>query len=1112
MAEAADPTLQAVTKAGLCTPEQIQDGLDIQQKMRDMGISPKPLAEILLDKGHLTKEQYREIAAKPLSDRGTLEKDTIPGYELQKKIGQGGMGAVFQARQISMDRIVALKVLPPKLAKDSGFRERFLREARAVAKLNHENIIQGIDVGVAAGLYYFVMEFVDGQTISKQLTDGKWLPEKDALGIGMQIAKALEHAHRHKLVHRDVKPENIMVTRDGVAKLCDLGLAKQEQGDVGLTQAGLAVGTPNYISPEQARGEADTDIRSDIYSLGASLYHLLTGKVPFDGTVPSVVMTKHITEDLVPPIKVKTDLSPEANAIVVKAMQKRREDRYEEPGQMALDLENALSGRPLVHAKVASAKKTLSPAVPIAPAGGPPGESGHKPRLAAVHRDSVPRKGNPAVPIAVASIAALAILGGAIALTRGKKPAPEPDGGKTASTPSGSKTGESTTGEKPPDVPIVDLDAEREKKIDAEFKALTGFIEVNRNDPVRYRDIEERIEEFLAAHRKTDWENRGIAERQKFRDGLDVSARALLQQIEKEIAPIRGEGRLFAAILAAESKWMPHLNGTPTAETYTALLDSLRKDIETRWAKDRGASTALRDAREFDKAIAALEGVKSYGSPVVVEQADRLREEIRKAAEDYAVQLAEIGRRRFDTEFWPGLEKLLYERKYKEALSHCGQFMQDPEMIEVRERISAMIDDVTSMNMILVEAARGADVAIKSKEKLPIKNFEVRISSRDGDRVGYSFLTGGSSELQLTRAEEVDIAVLCTVALNALPAEKKASERGAHHFRLGLLFYFTADERDRKRAAEEMDRASKESVERAKWYLERLGELALGETELAAKKIYDEALDAFNAKRYPEAKGKFQRLLSEFAATAWVKDRKDTIQKRLAECDGKVGGTDNAGLQSILKGQVVRTYPKGAVEIKYDFSREDQLQDWTVAGGTWRWDKDAQAMSGSATDEVTRGISWNVPMTGDLSVELDITPGVEKNIGMSVCNDGAGRSYMALLGGVLNPQLLGALGNPDFKQIALIKWAGGEQPPFVTLGAATDPKPVRGQTVRVRISRAGKNVSVYLGGKKVLEAQDEDYRKGTLGFFLLGSDAKFDEITIYGTPDDAWVKARLGGK
>ena len=1108
MPETVDQVTQQVLKSQFCSAEQVQEALDIQQKMRDMGINPKPLPEVLLDKGYISKEQYSQLAVNSRSDKASIDKDSIPGYEILNKIGQGGMGAVFRARQLSMDRIVALKVLPPRLARDQNFRERFMREARAVAKLNHENIIQGIDVGAASGLYFFVMEFVDGKPVSRLMgTDGA-LPEAKALSICAQIARALEHANRHKMVHRDVKPENIMLTSEGVAKLCDLGLAKQESGDVGLTQAGLSVGTPSYISPEQARGEGDVDVRSDIYSLGASLYHMLAARVPFEGTVPSVVMTKHITEDLVPPKVHRPEISDAANAIVVKAMQKRREDRYQEPAQMAADLEAAAAGKPLIHARVASAPRKAAPGAPSSASGA---ESRRQAHLGAPARNAAPPGKRPSaiVPIAIGLVAAVAILGGVFAMTRGKKhpdPPPAPAGTPAPDPGAGSV-------EPPPDKPPVDVNADREKKIEEEFKALVGFIELKRSDPTQHHAIEERIDEFIAAHKRSEWENRAIAEQRKYRDGMDKTAAALLDRIRTEIEPIRRDGRYFEAISTARARWLGQYDSTATAKKYGELLADIDAEILAAWAKDRDAAKALMDRKDYEKALASLDGVKAYASPSVLAQAETLRTEIRRASEAYTASLVEIGRRRYDTEFWPALEKMLRERRYKDALSLCGKMMNDAEMVAVRDRVSKMIGDITSLNTLFADAAQGADVAVKTKDMhVVIRKVEIRITGREGDRVLYSFPNGGSGEISIPRADEDDLAALCLIALNALPPDKKTAQRGSSYFQFGLLFYFTPDEKDKKRAAEEFEKAAKEGVQRAKFYLDLLAEKGMGESELAAKKLYDQAFEAFNAKQYAEAKGMFQKLLSDYGATAWVKERRDAITQRIAECDGKMTGTDTSGLQRVIKGKVVTTYASGAVEVKYDFSKADQLEDWTALDGTWVWDKDAQALHGTAPDSASRGMRWAVPFTGDLSIEMDITPLSDRNIGVTIHNNGGGQAYMAVFGGVFTPAIMGTIGNPDLKSAALVKWNLQGQPPFSILNSAADPKAMSGQTMRVRISRAKKTLSLYVGGKKVIEGQDDAFTQGQISLFLMGSEARFDEITIYGTPDDKWLKNKLGGK
>jgi serine/threonine-protein kinase len=336
---------QVAIRENFCSFEQVKECLDIQSKLRGLGIEPKKLGEILIEKGYLTPEQAVKIAKSQIQAQSqSSQKVIVPGYEILSKIGQGAMGVVYKARQVSMDRVVAIKVLSPKYSKDRPFVERFVREARAVARLNHENIISGIDVGETHGIHYFVMEYVDGVPASSVLKREGRLDERRCLNIGLQIARALAHAHKHGIVHRDVKPENIMLTSSGTAKLCDLGLAKQTKGEADVTMDGTSVGTPNYISPEQARGEERIDTRSDIYSLGASLYHLSTGGPPFSGPNPMVVMTKHVTEFADPPKKRCPALSEGFSNLVMKMLQKRREDRYQDPDALVADIAQLLDG------------------------------------------------------------------------------------------------------------------------------------------------------------------------------------------------------------------------------------------------------------------------------------------------------------------------------------------------------------------------------------------------------------------------------------------------------------------------------------------------------------------------------------------------------------------------------------------------------------------------------------------------------------------------------------------------------------------------------------------------------------------------------------------------
>ncbi len=265
----------------------------------------------------------------------------IPGYQILAKIGAGAMAVVFKARQISLDRIVAIKVMPKKLSADPEYVERFYREGQAAAKLNHANIVQAFDVGQAHGYHYFVMEYVEGKTVYEELAAGKVFSEARALDIAIQIAQALVHAHELGLIHRDVKPKNIMITPDGVAKLMDMGLARvADDAKAIAAEAGRLFGTPYYISPEQILGRGDVDFRCDIYGLGATLYHMITGRVPFDGKDSKEVMIRHVRQELVSPERYNLDLSFGICKVVRKMLAKAPADRHGSTQELLEDLQS----------------------------------------------------------------------------------------------------------------------------------------------------------------------------------------------------------------------------------------------------------------------------------------------------------------------------------------------------------------------------------------------------------------------------------------------------------------------------------------------------------------------------------------------------------------------------------------------------------------------------------------------------------------------------------------------------------------------------------------------------------------------------------------------------
>jgi serine/threonine protein kinase len=308
-----------------------------------MASGPEALLARLVQAGFLTPNQGQR-ARQELS---TLLHQQIPGYELLERLGFGSMGTVYKARQLSMNRLVAIKILHPRLAAKQDLLSRLDREAHLAAKLSHNNIVQAIDVGVAGNLHYFVMEHVEGTTIKHELEAGKIYGEREALEIILQVAEALQHAHRRGLIHRDVKPANIILTPERVAKLADIGMAREAADEErARMEKGMTIGTPFYICPEQIYPRDEIDGRADIYSLGATLYHMVTGQPPFPGTRVEEVLRAHLEQELTPPDHLNTALSSGLGEVVEFMMAKDRRQRYPSADELLLDLESLLNGQP----------------------------------------------------------------------------------------------------------------------------------------------------------------------------------------------------------------------------------------------------------------------------------------------------------------------------------------------------------------------------------------------------------------------------------------------------------------------------------------------------------------------------------------------------------------------------------------------------------------------------------------------------------------------------------------------------------------------------------------------------------------------------------------------
>jgi serine/threonine protein kinase len=516
--------------------------------------------------------------------------DLVPGYTIQRCIGSGAMGDVYLARQTSLDRPVAIKILPPELAKNQEFVQRFLSEARSAAKLTHENIVASIDAGESRGRYYFIMELIEGATLQDILKRQTKLPEKMAMDYTRQIANGLRHAHQMGFIHRDIKPANIMIHGEKTAKICDFGLARHMNDDVTLTMPGTVQSSPAYASPEQCRGKRDLDQRTDMYSLGVTLFEMLTGRRPFEGDSAGALFIKHATEAPPSPQSLNPSISKDANALVLRLLKKEPKQRFDTYDQLIEAIDNVL------HPK--------------------------KPQIAAKHTRRIPGKQAPSWQPKVIGLAAAALLLGGAGFLYVKVVKPQQE----TKAESGAKANAA--------------DPEMEKLLRA-VAALENKIEENPNSiPAVKARWKELVDQFKGtpqlariARQKQEFDLRvaSLAETSATKTIADAAEKASDSRLIEAMQILRGYSTGFA--------------GTEAAVRVGEQLTEVERMLESKYRVDRERLLQLLAAGKPDEARGAMPALRALVSWTDADgQTQFIRPELRNELDLLSARIDEVAK------------------------------------------------------------------------------------------------------------------------------------------------------------------------------------------------------------------------------------------------------------------------------------------------------------------------------------------------------------------------------------------------------------------------------------------------------------------------------------
>ena len=1044
----------------------------------------------LLRRGVVEQQQYAQCAKEALAagksvvdllyekglvDAQTLEslgwkvqrtKTVISGFEIVGEIKQGAMGNVYKAIQTSLGRLVALKVLPAWLARDATYVERFLREARAAAALNHPNIVSVIDVGVDSGVYYMVMEYVEGENLKDMIARRGRLEEKEALKYTLDIAQALEAAHKAGIVHRDIKPANIIIAEDGTAKLCDLGLAKRQEGDAQLAGARQILGSPQYMAPEQVENSASADIRSDIYSLGVTLFQMLTGRPPYEGRNIYEIMEKQLSEPLPDVRRIVPGVSENVARLIRRMTDKRPERRYQTPTELIKDIKRVMSGRaprpaapiprqrpvsPRVEAHLSDAMRVAEHRVVARPTSSPVGKI---------------------VAAAVAVIAVLLLISIVPRLVSSTSPSPirKQPLVKRSHTPPTPIPPKPPTPPKPPKPSTSSksgMESRRQNLLPVIEEVLRRHRLNRRNAILALRALASRTR-----HEEVQRQALKVAEdlcgplvldlRQELEAAQKPSdIERLIEEINETAKFVRGT-KYEAEVARIKAAALHRLN-TSISETETHVRELVEK------GKFKAAQEALRklhgveQAQTTVKELTAL--IKRKEAEAEAARRERQRRKQQKLRQEIKAALADLN------------------------AQHIYSLLSKPGVLPHEQ---------TDFYLGMAQAAQVIQHAIKSA-LTRLVGKQVRLQTRKGES-----LTGILNRVnekgiivegKQYRWSDIPVWQMAKFVLGRKPSARLVAAC------LSMMCFF---------------REPADKVATLWLQAEKLGvDLPDALKEYLAAAVLSAGLKPVETLmrrgKYISAGEQLSLLVEHFKATRAFANRKEQITTLMEQCLKK------SGLKAAFAGEV--SFACGMVRVRYDFSDPGQFQDFAFYPQSkkekrepqceWRVEDGALYGSGNGC------LRWLCPIVGDARVRLIAVPVSEtKTFAIRLYDSGRGRRGQFITAVVSLPiykkQTVGVRnGKP------IVEWEylhdehrlGYKKISRSKMWISRKPVLKQGKPVIVEVAKNANHVTMKIENISIT-AEMTGFKKGFVVLRVRNSTVKFKMLTIYCHPETLWVRSR----